>query len=823
MLRDVEVRGGHAHLWGVQAPRGGWCGPHRSNRRGILALHGAVPRRRLEPGDQIDRARTSRSASPRPGRGVGARRRPAAGSSRRSSPGRCATASRRASTAATSSRSTSPGRVIRQLGDPDRLVTLRSTVKPFALLALIEAGGIKEFDLEPAELAVMASSHSGEDLHVRTLQGLYRRSGVSARRTSRNGSEGAPLDALTAARLARDGEKAGPDPPHVLRRAHRLPAAVPAERLGPDRLLEAEPPVAGPASARRSRACSGRRRGSSRPPSMAAGSRPSPSTCARSPAPTRCWPTRRRSRPATLASGLAGSLTIVRDAMLANPELVGGRHDRLDTSLMKAAPGRLVAKGGAEALRGRRDPARRRGPGRASPRATGMAVKIEDGDGYDRGTWAASVEALRQAGVARQRAPCASSPATTARRSSTRTAGSAPRRSPSSSWRRSASSSADRPGRPARRTAAGVRPSGRHDGHRPGSVPHARACPGRLDRRDQARLPPAGQDPPPRRGRREERAAVPGHPGGLRAARRRAGGQGTGAGGRPAPRKPWEADPDRSDATRRAYGGRARGPAPGRPGPPGGRRRAVRRVGRRRLARAPDGAGREREGRRRSHGRGRRGRAVAGSGRSGSGADRRTRTGARAQAARAGSGHDAGAGARRRAARGARKRNKATLGSTSYDGVEGPFEPDWRGASWYGTTSGTYWTLNPKEYADPRKHGPEYQARARRATRRGAPGMPGRRATRRTRPHPADDPTESAAQPPARDRQPPAGPTHTTSSWWESTAGRDRPSRSRPRTRGGRGRPGDRDARPDRQMPRAAADAAPARPRSCRWPTSAAP
>jgi hypothetical protein len=28
-----------------------------------------------------------------------------------------------------------------------------------------------------------------------------------------------------------------------------------------------------------------------------------------------------------------------------------------------------------------------------------MALKVEDGDGYDRGTWAASVEALRQAGV----------------------------------------------------------------------------------------------------------------------------------------------------------------------------------------------------------------------------------------------------------------------------------------------------------------------------------------------------------------------------------------------------------------------------------------
>jgi hypothetical protein len=30
-------------------------------------------------------------------------------------------------------------------------------------------------------------------------------------------------------------------------------------------------------------------------------------------------------------------------------------------------------------------------------------------------------------------------------------------------------------------------------------------------------------------------------------------------------------------------------------------------------------------------------------------------------------------------------------------------------------TTGTYWTINPREYADPRKHGPEYQERARRA------------------------------------------------------------------------------------------------------------
>ncbi len=68
-------------------------------------------------------------------------------------------------------------------------------------------------------------------------------------------------------------------------------------------------------------------------------------------------------------------------------------------------------------------------------------------------------------------------------------------------------------------------------------------------------------------------------------------------------------------------------------------------------------------------------------------------------------------------------RRRATLGSTSYDGAEDAFEPDWGGATWYGPSSGTYWTINPKEYADPRKHGPEYQARARR--RRGGAAGPG--------------------------------------------------------------------------------------------------
>jgi L-asparaginase II len=288
------------------------------------------------------------------------------------------------------------GQVIRQLGDPDRVVSLRSTVKPFGVLALIEAGGIEAFDLEPAEIAILASSHSGEDLHVRTLQGIYRRTGVSQSLLA-CGSEGMPLDALTASRLARDGEKAGPVR-HMCSGQHtvslllsRLRGWDPAEYWKPGHPSQiayraAVAAVFGTPATNLRTAIDG---------------------CG---VETYAFPLREIARafamladPASIPANdariaLAPGLTRVRDAMLANPELIGGRHDRLDTSMMKAAPGRLISKSGMEALRG---VAILSGPriGTQSKAASGMAIKIEDGDGYDRGTWAASVEAVRQVGA----------------------------------------------------------------------------------------------------------------------------------------------------------------------------------------------------------------------------------------------------------------------------------------------------------------------------------------------------------------------------------------------------------------------------------------
>ena len=288
------------------------------------------------------------------------------------------------------------GRIIRQLGDPDRLVTLRSTVKPFGLLALVGAGGIEAFDLDGAELAILASSHSGEDVHVRTLQGLYRRTGVSQADLA-CGSEGAPLDALTAARLARDGEKAGPVR-HMCSGQHTVSLLL--SRLHGWDVTEYWKPSHPSQIAYRAAVA------------KAYGTTPAKLQTAIDGCGVETYAFRLReiarafamlADPSAMAADdrraeLASSLTKVRDAMLANPEMVAGRHDRIDTSLMKAAPGRLVAKAGMEALRGLAIlSGPRNGTSEAGP--SGMAVKIEDGDGHDRGTWAVTVEALRQAGI----------------------------------------------------------------------------------------------------------------------------------------------------------------------------------------------------------------------------------------------------------------------------------------------------------------------------------------------------------------------------------------------------------------------------------------
>ncbi len=287
------------------------------------------------------------------------------------------------------------GKIVRAVGAPATEIVLRSTVKPFAAVALIESGAADDLALTPPELAIICASHTGEDKHVRTLQAVFRRANVT-QALLQCGTAGAPADERTATRLARDGETPGPirhgcsgfhaasilmsayagwtlddytDPRHpsqraVLETVARLFGREPeAMRTGTDNcgLLTYEMTLLELTRAYLLLA---------HPEGAAAG-------------------------PAEAAS--APALLRIRDAMMAAPDLVGGTYDSLDTDLMRRRPGRIVAKAGADGLR-----AVGLVPGEAAE-AGALALKIEDGDGSDRALSAASVEALAQAGLLDER------------------------------------------------------------------------------------------------------------------------------------------------------------------------------------------------------------------------------------------------------------------------------------------------------------------------------------------------------------------------------------------------------------------------------------
>ncbi len=236
-------------------------------------------------------------------------------------------------------------------------------------------------------LAVMAASHAGEDRHVRLVQAALRAGGLT--RSALQCGTHTPFDAETAQRLARDGE-----PPNELRHncsGKHAAMALHAKAAGwdvdtywqPDHpcqvaALEVVAAVSGLKKTQIGTATDG-----CGVVSFALPLRAIARTFARLADPS-----------GLTDAPLREALTRIRDAMLAYPELISGERRQFDTDLMRAAPGRLVAKGGAEGLRSVGVLA-----GVVDDAPLGLAVKIEDGDGARRASPPAACEALRQLGV----------------------------------------------------------------------------------------------------------------------------------------------------------------------------------------------------------------------------------------------------------------------------------------------------------------------------------------------------------------------------------------------------------------------------------------
>jgi len=286
------------------------------------------------------------------------------------------------------------GALVASAGDPDQFVYLRSSAKPFQLAPFVAMGRFDSYQLGSEALAIMAASHSGEDRHVRLVQEVLRRAGLTS--SVLQNQVHPPFDAETAQRLVRDGEQ-----PTVLRgncsgkhagmilfaKASGWPIETywhpghPVQRLA----LETISAVSDVPIERIVTATDGCGVVSFGMPlrglALAFARLADPSAVADPP--------------------LREALTRIGDAMMAHPELVAGERRRIDTALMRAYPRRIVSKGGAEGVLAMGLPAGAL-PSQASfgDGPMGIAASVEDGNWARRAGDATSVEVLRQLGLA---------------------------------------------------------------------------------------------------------------------------------------------------------------------------------------------------------------------------------------------------------------------------------------------------------------------------------------------------------------------------------------------------------------------------------------
>jgi L-asparaginase II len=270
------------------------------------------------------------------------------------------------------------GSTLLSIGEPEAPVFMRSAAKPFIAAALVRAGVAQRFGWKPCEIAIVAGSHDGTEMHVAAVRSILAKAGVSEG-ALRCGAH-VPYSAAAAERLERLGVRAQPvhnncSGKHAgilaLCAAMEVPAAGytlgdhPAQKLildfcarasdlRADQLMLAVDGCDIPAYAIALRRAA-----------LAV------------------------SRLATLR-GLpeedAAALRVVRDAMIACPEYVAGDGD-FDTELMRAAPGAVVAKSGAEGVHATA----------AIDAGVGMVVKVADG--ASRAVPPAVVALLRERGL----------------------------------------------------------------------------------------------------------------------------------------------------------------------------------------------------------------------------------------------------------------------------------------------------------------------------------------------------------------------------------------------------------------------------------------
>lgn len=270
------------------------------------------------------------------------------------------------------------GRVLFRAGEIDVPVYLRSAAKPFIAAAAIEAGVAQAFGLEGREIAVMTGSHSGQPIHVEATLSILHKIGMDA--SALQCGAHYPYDETAADSLRRAG--AQPNALHNNCSGKHAGILALCKVLGTDPATYLSPE--NPAEQRILEFCArlSDEEAATWPIGTDGCGIPVYSTSLRNAA-------RSFARLASLSDVRrpdAEALRVVRDAMVKYPQYVSG-SGQLDTELMIAGDGTIVAKAGAEGVHGVA----------AIAQGYGYVSKVRDGNSRARGP--STVAALRLLGA----------------------------------------------------------------------------------------------------------------------------------------------------------------------------------------------------------------------------------------------------------------------------------------------------------------------------------------------------------------------------------------------------------------------------------------
>ncbi|MEO6051625.1 MAG: asparaginase [Pyrinomonadaceae bacterium] len=276
------------------------------------------------------------------------------------------------------------GGVIASMGDPRTVTFIRSSAKPFQAMPFLTSGAADAFGFTEDEIAMACASHSGEKIHVEIARRMLAKTGLSES-DLRCGAH-PPFYEPEAHRMIAAGEK--PTQLHNNCSGKHIAMLALAKHIDADIKTYDSPDSR--VQKRILRCISD----FTEVPESEIGI--GIDGCA---APNFAVPVSAMAKsfvnlvsPRKFHDSIQTACSRIVAAMMKYPELIGGT-ERLDTMLMRAAPGRIISKVGADGvwLCGVL-------PCEKWPTGLGIALKVEDGDDH-RARPVVAVEILHQLGI----------------------------------------------------------------------------------------------------------------------------------------------------------------------------------------------------------------------------------------------------------------------------------------------------------------------------------------------------------------------------------------------------------------------------------------